>query len=165
MNPAPQDPAPLRRILFCTDFSANADLAFELAVDTALHHPGATLTLLHVLQEPEAQFWKGYIYEIEDADSRARAEIDRKIDETYRPRVPAALPFQTVYRVGNPAQVILDYAHAEQVDWIVLGRQGRGSIFFGNVASRVARHARCPTLIVPMAFAERWASRADSPRG
>ena len=141
---------PYRNILCCTDFSLNADRAFELAVETALCHEGCTLTLLHVLQEPEAQFWKSYIYEIDGVDEKAKADIDRKIDETYRPKVPQALPFKTAFRIGNPAQSILEYAAAERHDLIVLGRQGHGSIFFGNVATRVARHAQCPVLVVPL---------------
>jgi len=149
-----------RRILFCTDFSANADLAFGLAVEAAERNAGCTLTLLHVLPEPEAQFWKSYIYEVEGVDAKARADIDRKIEETYRPRVPDGIAFRTVFRVGNPAQVILDYAREDQIDLIVLGRQGHGSVFYGNVASRVARHAECPILVVPMVFAQRLGREA-----
>lgn len=144
-----------RRILFCTDFSANADFAFGFAVDAALRNIGSVLHLLHVLPEPDAQFWKGYIYEVDNVDAKARAEIDRKIDTAYRPRVPSGLDFRTVFRVGSPDKQILDYAHEQEIDLVILGRQGHGSVFFGNVAARVARHADCPVLIVPMAFAKR----------
>ena len=139
-----------KNILFCTDFSPNADRAFELAIESALHHEGCTLTLLHVLPEPEAQFWKSYIYEIDGVDEKAKADIDRKIEETYRPRIPKTIQFQTAFRIGNPAQTILDYAAAEKNDLIVLGRQGHGSVFFGNVSTRVARYAKCPVLVVPL---------------
>jgi nucleotide-binding universal stress UspA family protein len=144
-----------RRILFGTDFSANADFAFNFAVDAALRNTGCTLHLLHVLAEAEAQFWKSYIYEVDNVDANARTEIDRKIDGLYRPRVPVGLDFRTAFRVGSPDKQILDYATEQDIDLIVLGRQGHGSVFFGNVASKVARHAECPVLIVPMAFAKR----------
>ncbi len=149
-----------RRIQFCTDFSENAKLAFGLAVEAAERNPGCVLTLLHVLPEPGAQFWKGYIYEVEGIDAQARDAIDAEIDTNYRPHVPAGVEFRTVFRVGNPAQVILDFAREEESDLIVVGRQGRGSVFFGNVASRVARHAECPVLVVPMAFARRFDTAA-----
>ncbi len=144
-----------RHVLFCTDFSPNADGAFALAVEEAARAPDSRLTLLHVLQEPDAQFWKSYIYEVENVDAKARADIDRKIEATYRPRLPEGLDFRTCFRTGSPAQIILDVARAEAADLIVLGRQGHGSVFYGNVASRVARHADCPVLIVPMAYLER----------
>lgn len=151
-----------RKILACTDFSGNADLAFELAVNICRRHPGASLTLLHVLQEPEAQFWKNYIYDVDNVDEKARAEIDRRIEELYLPKIPDGMQFQTVFKVGNPAQTILEHARTEDFDLIVLGRQGRGSIFFGNVASRIARYSKCPVLIVPLDFADKWAERSAS---
>ncbi len=152
MNASPPPNGRPRHILFCTDFSANADGAFRLALEEATRSAASRLTLLHVLPEPEAQFWKGYIYEVENVDAKARADIDLKIAASYRPRIPAGLDFRTLFRTGNPAQTILDVAQSEAVDLIVLGRQGHGSVFYGNVASRVARHAECPVLVVPMAY-------------
>ncbi|MCL1856083.1 MAG: universal stress protein [Kiritimatiellaeota bacterium] len=139
-----------KNILFCTDFSANADRAFDFAIETARCHQGCALTLLHVLPEPEAQFWKTYLYEIEGVDQKAKADIDAKIDAAYRPRIPEGIAFRADFRIGNPAQAIVDYATENHCDLIVLGRQGTGSIFFGNVATRVARHAHCPVLIIPV---------------
>ena len=73
-----------RRILFCTDFSDNAKFAFDFAIDAAIRNVGCTLTLLHVIPEPDAQFWKGYIYEAdEDVDARAKREIDQKLAEAF----------------------------------------------------------------------------------
>jgi len=145
---------PYRTILCCTDFSPNADCAFDYAIGSAVRHAGCALTLLHVLPEPEAQFWKAYIYEIDGVDAKAKADIDRKIDENYRPRVPVGITFQTAFRIGNPAQTILEYAKETKPDLIVIGRQGRGAVFFGNVTMRVVRHAECPVLVVPMGEGE-----------
>lgn len=148
-----------RRILFCSDFSRNADFAFDFAVDAAVRNVGCTLYLLHVVPEPEAQFWKGYIYEADqDPDVKARTDIDAKIAATYRARVPAGIDFRPVFRIGNAGQQILAFAEESDIDLLVLGRQGQGamrSLFFGNVASKVARNAKCPILIVPLAFTSR----------
>lgn len=144
-----------KNILICTDFSENADFAFRLAVGAAGRHDGSTLTLLHVLPEAEAQFWKNYIYDVEDVDAKAKADIDRKIDETYRPLLVPGVELKVVFKIGNPAQEIIKYANENKSDLVVLGRQGKGLVFYGNVAARVARHADCPVLVVPMAFASR----------
>lgn len=156
-----------RKILFCTDFSENADFAFDFAVDAAIRNVGSTLCLLHVIPEPDAQFWKGYIYEVGDMDTKARADIDRKIDEVYRPRVPEGVRFEVEMRIGDAARMILDFAEQEKADLIILGRQGRGAItqwLLGNVTGRVTRKAACPVLVVPLAFMERQpALAAESP--
>ena len=146
-----------RRILFCSDFSENADFAFGFAVDAAQRNSGSTLYLLHVLPEPDAQFWKTYIYDSDgDPDAKAKADIDARIERDYRPRLPPGLIFETVFRIGSASDQILAFARETAADLIVLGRQGKGavrSIFFGDVAAKVARHAACPLLIIPLAFA------------
>lgn len=142
-----------QKILFCTDFSENADRAFVFAVNTAVRNAGCELHLLHVIPEPPAQFWKGYIYEVdEDVDARAKREIDEKLAETYRPRVPAGVKLVIAMRIGEAGHEILDYAKAQDVDLVIVGRQGAGTvgkILFGNVTDRVVRKAACPVLVIP----------------
>jgi len=156
-----------RKILFCTDFSENAKFAFDFAVDAAIRNVGCTLCLLHVIPEPDAQFWKGYIYEVGDMDAKARADIDHAIDTDYRPRVPPGVNFEVEMRIGDAARMILDFAEQQGVDLLILGRQGSGAItqwLLGNVTGKVARKATCPVLVVPMAFKEKQPARAaESP--
>lgn len=139
-------------ILFCTDFSENADSAFDFAIDAAIRNIGCTLHLLHVIPEPDAQFWKGYIYDIADVDAKARAAIDAKIDTDYRPHVPAGVNLNVVMRIGSATRTILKFAKETDVDLIILGRQGRGAFthwLLGSVSTKVAQKATCPVLIVP----------------
>jgi nucleotide-binding universal stress UspA family protein len=147
-----------RKILFCTDFSENANFAFDFAVDAALRNGGCALILLHVIPEPDAQFWKGYIYELGDMDAKARADIDHAIDTQYRSRVPEGVNFQVEMLIGDAARMILEYAQEHEVDLIILGRQGRGALtqwLLGNVAGKIAHRSLCPVLVVPMAFKAR----------
>mgnify|MGYP000942076412 CR=1 FL=1 len=144
---------PYRRILFCTDFSENADFAFDYAVDAAVRRPGCTLYLLHVIPEPDAQFWKTYIYELDNVDDKAKHDIDIKISETYTPRVPEGVNFRTEMCVGKDYLKILEFAHKEDVDLIVLGRHGHSAlenVLFGNVTEKVVRKADCAVLVVPL---------------
>jgi nucleotide-binding universal stress UspA family protein len=155
--------SPYRRILFCTDFSENADFAFDNAIDAARRRPGCALYLLHVIPEPEAQFWKTYIYEVDDIDTKAKRDIDAKVDETYRPRVPEGLAFHVEMRVGKDWARILEYADEIDADLIVIGRQGSGALttlLFGNVTEKVARKAKCAVLIVPLS----WERKQESAR-
>ncbi len=144
-----------QRILFCTDFSENADYAFEFALDGAVRRPGCTLYLLHVIPEADAQFWKTYVYEVDNVDNKAKGDIDEKIRRTYLPRVPAGVDFKAEIRVGKDSKAILEFAEQMDIDLIVMGRHGHSALqraLFGNVTELVARKARCAVLIIPMDF-------------
>lgn len=146
------EPGNYRRILFCTDFSENADHAFRYALDATKRRPGCTLYLLHILPEPEAQYWKTYLYEIPGIDEKAKRDIDAKIDTDYRPLVPAEIDFRVEMRIGKDYIQILEFADEANCDLIVLGRHGHTAfrkMLFGNVTEKVARHSRCPVLIIP----------------
>jgi nucleotide-binding universal stress UspA family protein len=151
--------SPYRRILFCTDFSENADLAFDFAVEAARRRPGCTLLLLHVIPEPDAQFWKTYLYEVDDVDSKARHDIDAKVETAYRSRLPPEVELRVEFRIGRDYMKILEFAREQDVDLIVLGRQGHSgleTVLFGNVTEKVVRKAACPVLVVPMDCGKRW---------
>lgn len=147
-----------QRILFCTDLSENADFAFSFAVDAAIRRPASELFLLHVVPESQAQFWKSYIYEVQGVDDKAKQTLDIKIEQAYTAKLPAGLNMKIEFRIGKDYEAILDFAHENQVDLIVLGRQGTGSLqraLFGSVAEKVARRAECTVLIVPLSYQKR----------
>lgn len=159
MNSLQPDEPTFSQILFCTDFSENADFAFSFAVDAASRRPGSRLYLLHVIPESEAQFWKTYIYEVDDVDTKAKHDVDERI-ETYRSKLPEPIEFSVEIRVGKDDQEILDFARQRQVDLIVMGRQGRGALqkaLFGNVTEKVVRKADCAVLVVPLSYGKRRA--------
>lgn len=147
-----------QRVLFCTDLSENADFAFSFAVDAARRRPGCELFLLHVIPETEAQFWKTYVYEVEDVDNKAKRDLDQRIDQAYVSRLPQDVEMKIEFRIGKDWQEILDFAENNQIDLIVMGRQGRGSLqkaLFGNVTEKVVRKALCAVLVVPLSYQKR----------
>jgi nucleotide-binding universal stress UspA family protein len=158
MNSTESSSKVFRKILFCTDFSENADFAFDYALNLAKQNPDCALYLLHVVPESEAQFWKGYIYEVDDVDQKAKQDIEARLNSTYRPRIPPEISLHTVFKVGKDYQEILNFAKDSDVDLIVIGRRGQGAMqkaFFGNVTEKVARHAPCAVLIIPLSYQEK----------
>jgi len=156
-----------RRILFCTDFSENADFAFAFAVDATARRPGCELYLLHVIPESDAQFWKTYIYEVEDVDAKARRDIDERIDRTYRPRLPEGMELHVEIRIGKDYREILNFAREQNIDLIVMGRHGHsyGSLqkaLFGSVTERIASRAECAVLVVPLSYKTHIEGPADA---
>jgi nucleotide-binding universal stress UspA family protein len=158
MNETIRDTGAYGRILFCTDFSENAEFAFDYALDAAVRRPGSILYLLHVIPEPDAQFWKTYIYEVDDVDEKAKHDIDERIAQTYLSRTPESVNIQIEIRVGKDSDTILQFAEEKNVDLIVMGRRGRsslGKVLFGNVTEKISRKAQCAVLIVPLSMKER----------
>jgi nucleotide-binding universal stress UspA family protein len=149
-----------KRILFCTDFSESADAAFDFALDSTLRRPGSTLYLLHVVHEVEAQFWKSYIYEVDNVDNQARSAIEEKFRQTYLSRAPKELSIKVDIRVGPDADKILEYAQEQQIDLIIIGRHGSSGIhnaLFGSVAEKIVRKAHCPVMVIPLSYAQKQA--------
>ncbi|NLO32620.1 MAG: universal stress protein [Candidatus Hydrogenedentes bacterium] len=140
------------RILFCTDFSENADTAFTYALDAAIRRPKAVLHIFHVIPEPDAQFWRTYIYEVDGVDEKAKQDIDQRIESTYLAQLPESLQYKVAVRIGRDYIKILEYAQQENMDLIVKGRHGHSaleSVLFGNVTEKVVRKAPCAVLVVP----------------
>ncbi len=146
------------RILFCTDFSVNAAEAFLHALNIAAGNSGCELIVFHVVPEPNAQFWKSYIYEVDKIDEKAKADIDAKLAAEYLNRIPQGMKCSFKAAVGKVEQQILEAAARNGVDLVVLGRGGSSRIqtwFFGNTTGRIVRKAPCPVLVVPPVPAQR----------
>jgi nucleotide-binding universal stress UspA family protein len=161
MNTSPMPETRFKRILFCTDFSESADAAFDFALDAAIRRPASTLYVLHVIHEPDAQFWKSYINEVDNIDAEAKKAIDEKVAAAYLSRVPPGLDVKVEFRIGPDAATILEFAKAAQIDVIILGRHGHGKMgkaLFGSVAEKIVRKADCAVLVVPLEYARKPAA-------
>ena len=146
-----------KRILFCTDFSESADAAFDFALDAAIRRPDSTLYLLHVIHEPDAQYWKSQLAEVDNIDAEAKKAIDAKVAAAYLSRVPKGMEVKVEFRIGPDAATILEFAKAAQIDEIIRGRHGHSSVgkaLFGSVAEKIVRKADCAVLVVPLSYAK-----------
>lgn len=72
--------------------------------------------------------------------------------QTARAALDAAhLPYQYHISVGTPAEAIAQYVSEQQVDQIVMCRQGESSLqvfLLGSVVAKVLHLAPCPVLLV-----------------
>jgi nucleotide-binding universal stress UspA family protein len=58
---------------------------------------------------------------------------------------------ETIVEVGDDAAAILDYAHKQPIDLIVMATHGRSGLsrwVYGSVADKVLRGAEVPVLLV-----------------
>ncbi len=147
-----------KKVLICSDFSANSDFAFDYALEICQRSESTSLYLLHVIPEVDAQFWKTYIYEVEDdIDAKAKSDIDKRL-EPYKQAVPAGQEFHIEIRIGKDHREILDYAREISADLIVLGRQSKNSFqkaFMGDITEKICRSADCAVLVMPASYQQR----------
>ena len=148
-------------ILVPFDESDAARRAVEAAVSIA--PDGAVITLLQAADRPltvdptvaAAERRAGVYSEdemvraIEDCQDAIRARLEVVASEATAGSAKS-LQMRCEAIEGSPATVITDYAKANDVDLIVMGRRGLGSVraMLGSVSQRVAHETDLPLLLV-----------------
>jgi nucleotide-binding universal stress UspA family protein len=142
----------LKNVLVATDFSEPSNVALDYGRHFARTF-GATLHVLHVVENVMARF-------AADAYPVLLPDLQREIEDAGEKQLVAALENEdfgqlqavpVVMTSAAPAAAIVQYAKEHNVDLIILGTHGRGTIakvFMGSVAERVVRTAGCPVLTV-----------------
>jgi nucleotide-binding universal stress UspA family protein len=140
----------LKRILVPTDFSECSDAALRYGLELARKF-GASLHLLHVIQDPATQPWaaEGFAVPLLDAVEQWRKDAQARLEKS----VPDADRAKAIFScdVASPFPEILRYAAANDIDLIVMGTHGRGGVshlLLGSIAEKVVRRAPCPVLTV-----------------
>ena len=133
-------------ILFCTDFSHNADVAFEEASHIA-NLTGASLSLLHVIHGGSGETARAV------PESQRNLEESAALDHMERTYLSgAAGEAQMAVRRGNVTAEILEYATETNASLIVIGARGigrlEGFLGGGSIAEKVARNSKVPVVIV-----------------
>lgn len=144
----------IKKIAFCTDFSENADQAFDMAFDLTLKYQ-AQLLVVHVV--PPLVFpspvMEDFISEqaslqfSEDAIQRAMEQIEKN----YLGRTGDYKNVLVRVLSGHPASEILNFVDQENVDLVVMGTHGFTGLahfFLGSTAEKVVRRADCSVLTV-----------------
>ncbi len=143
-----------KKVLFCTDFSENADYAFDFAFGIAKRDEGLLYIFHVILDNPHHTVWEISISEetLEKIQKSVEEDLDNKYREHYVEKIENGIKFEIVTKSGREDDEILKFAKQEQVDLIVMGTHGRTGIehvFFGSVAEKVLRHSPYPVFIIP----------------
>lgn len=143
----------LQRLLVPVDFSGSSTAALHRALDLA-ERTGAEVHVLHVVPgAPAALDDEASTVPPEDRTfyQRAWARADGELTAYFR-REHIGHDVRRVLSHGHPAEVVLGYAEAQEVDLIVMGTHGRRGVrrfLLGSVAEEVLRRADVPVLVVP----------------
>ncbi len=143
-----------KKVLFCTDFSENADYAFDFAYGIAKRDK-SLLYILHVIPYNSNQAYAESFITTEDLKKIQKAveeDIANNYKERYAKKMEKGVVYEFVTKSGREDEEILTFAKQQHVDIIVMGTHGKTGIehvFFGSVAEKVLRHSPFPVFIIP----------------
>lgn len=140
-------------LLATTDFSAPARHALERAAQLAAAHPGAQLTLTHVVSSSMLERLRGLMREqdstvetaIVDEAKQSLEELAVHLGEQH------ACPVKTRLGRGSALNVIPELADELGTDLLVMGARGANfvrELLLGSTTERVLRKTRRPLLAV-----------------
>jgi nucleotide-binding universal stress UspA family protein len=143
------------RILYCTDFSEDADYAFFTALDMAEKYQ-ARLFIFHVLHSPY-KYMRSIVDEqcpVEEEAFISQELIEKSLKnlkERYESKMGGFQLYEFQVMGGIPFVEIIRFAKSQNVDLIVLGAAGSSDldrITFGSTAENVARRAHCTVMAI-----------------
>ena len=147
-----------KNILFCTDLSEDANIAFIHAIDMArkydaklhiLHVPHSPYTYLrHVVDEhvPEGAPEGEAFYDEETVKNAEKA-----LTEQYEKELGDFKNYLFLVRCGAPVVEIIRYAKKNDIDVIVMGALGKSEwdrIHDGSTVGNVTRYAHCHVIAI-----------------
>ncbi|MBW2632169.1 MAG: universal stress protein [Deltaproteobacteria bacterium] len=145
-----------KKVLFCTDFSENADYAFEFAFGVA-KRDGGLLYILHVKTDSADQSYVegtvegSYPEMAESIKEAAQKKLDNDFQEHYAKKMES-VPFEIVTKSGRAYYETMKFITENDVDLIVIGTHGRTGMkhtLFGSVAEMITRLSPIPVFIIP----------------
>lgn len=146
----------IKKILYATDLSKNANYAFSYAISLALKHE-AKISIINVheklssnadlqLTVDDYESAKGKLIEIIKARIQEYDELEKFDGCIY-----SKLVDQIIIKSGMPVEAILRQSKEGEYDLIVMGTHGHGilfSTFIGSTAKKMVQQSKTPVLIV-----------------
>ena len=149
----------IKTILVPTDFSENAQLAFEHAFELA-QQTGAKLILLHVQSGGALRTaTREGLLRPGDSDPKIKQNVEKLIKLRFSEMLAGhdvtAIKLKAEPLRGDPDNVICSYAESIGADVIFMGSRGNSAaekikkILLGSVTTAVLRKCKVPVVIVP----------------
>lgn len=150
----------MKKVLFATDYSHNANLAFDYAY-TLAKAAGAKLAVFHAFKSFSKHPEKPRNEEIKFMDSHAKSGEWDKLRENYPLKLedqseePGSLKIEygvCALEDKHAYTCIIEYAKEVNADMIVVGSRGENPIaelLFGTTPLALIKQSHCPVLIVP----------------
>lgn len=133
-------------ILFPTDFSDNAALAFEF-VKKLVSYGVKKITIAHV--QDESRIFPHLSHRIQEFNETDMKRL-QKLKEELQSENDAEVSIKLLR--GSPSAELLRLIHESQTPLVVMGSQGRGfvkELFVGSVSHNIVRNSMASVLLIP----------------
>lgn len=141
----------VNQIVCCTDFSENAETAFQTALDLAGRYQ-AKLYVLHVMPPVvNPMLTDTELMLPEHIDENLVVSLNERMQEAYGSRIPETMDHELVVRDGHVSTELIRFIEETDADLAVVGAfglSGMGLVLFGSIAKRLAHKAPCSVMIV-----------------
>ena len=147
-----------KRILFCTDFSEDANIAFLHALNLAKKHRAS----LHILHIPHSSY--AYIRDVVDEhvpegaeggeaffDEKIMKKAENALRKEYEKNLGEFKDNLFVVKSGSPDIEIIRYAKKNEIDVIVMGALGKSEqdrMVHGSTVENVSKYAHCHVISI-----------------
>lgn len=151
----------IQKILCPVDFSEPSHATLRSAVDLA-NHFSAEIILFHAISQidptptPSYTLTNTLMDQIPQIMHQMTQNAHRALKELADNTLGGQVSARQLVEIGDPATSIVNVADEEAVDLIIIATHGRSGIkglFFGSVAEKVVRTAKCPVLTMRQASA------------
>lgn len=139
---------PLSNVSLPTDGSDTDDRAVEQAIDLASKYDAAFHALYVVDKTEPVSNVRGSDESFERLEEEGRDTVN---DITERAERASVSSVRGAVQRGEPAEALLEYTDATDIDLVVTGTHGRSGLdrhLLGSVAEKVVRHADASVLTV-----------------
>lgn len=144
----------MKNILVPTDFSKNAECAFNYAIKLA-EQINATVTVVHIYH-PSVNHMNEYMIiadnELEKVTRERLNNFVKKRNSKTKNKVAIADRVQKKLELGFAAEKLVKMSKTGEYDLIVMGATGSTGMLemvFGKVSLHVAKSSACPVLLIP----------------
>jgi universal stress protein A len=147
-----------KNILFCTDFSEDANIAFFHALDLAKKHAAK----LHIFHVPHSSY--AYMRHVVDEhvpagspggeafyDEKVMKGAEDALKKEYESKLGDFKNCVYVVKSGAPDIEIIRYAKKQNIDVIVMGAMGKAEqdrMIHGSTIANVSKYAHCHVIAI-----------------
>jgi nucleotide-binding universal stress UspA family protein len=139
------------KVLIPVDGSDTSQRAIEHVIATPAYKDGADIHLINVQPPLPMGHRASSVVGHAKVEDYHREEGLKALHATQQRLDAAGVKYHCHIAVGDPAEVIVQYAKQHSVDQIVMGTHGHGriaSVLMGSVAKKVLENAHVPVVLV-----------------
>lgn len=148
-----------KNILFCTDFSEDANIAFLHALNLAKKY-SAKLHILHVPHSPftyARHIVDEHVPEEKSEDGLAFFDLEvvnkaeKALSHAYANRLEDFKEYTFIIKCGAPDVEIIRYAKHTDIDLIIMGALGKSDpdrMIHGSTVANVSKYAHCHVMAI-----------------